>query len=67
LLIPAKLAVPSIHAHAIARPHLIAQLQAGLSGALTLISAPPGYGKTTVVASWLQQLQQDPTQSRAIA
>lgn len=67
MLIPAKLAVPPIHAQTIARSRLVARLQAGITGALTLISAPPGYGKSTVVASWLQQLQQDPTPSHAVA
>lgn len=42
----------------IPRPHLIQKLNNGLSGKLTLISAPPGFGKTTLVSSWLEQVKQ---------
>ncbi|NJN23025.1 MAG: hypothetical protein HC812_19940, partial [Leptolyngbya sp. RL_3_1] len=34
------------------RPHLIDKLNAGLTGKLTLISAPAGFGKTTLVNEW---------------
>src|SRR5688572_14577475 len=36
------------------RPHLLASLDAGLSGKLTLVSAPPGFGKTTLVSEWIR-------------
>ncbi len=35
------------------RPHLIEKLSQGLNGKLTLISAPAGFGKTTLIAEWL--------------
>jgi LuxR family maltose regulon positive regulatory protein len=35
------------------RPRLIARLNAGLYRKLTLISAPAGFGKTTLVSAWL--------------
>ncbi len=38
----------------IPRPHLMERLDAGLPGKLTLISAPAGFGKTTLVSSWLE-------------
>lgn len=38
----------------IARPRLFQQLEEGLVGKLTLISAPAGFGKTTLVSSWLE-------------
>jgi LuxR family maltose regulon positive regulatory protein len=38
------------------RPHLIEKLNAGLSGKLTLVCAPAGFGKTTLVANWGWQL-----------
>ncbi len=41
----------------VARPRLMAQLNEGLPRRLTLISAPAGFGKTTLVSSWLEQMQ----------
>ena len=37
----------------VARPHLIERLNAGLHSKLTLISAPAGFGKTTLVTEWI--------------
>ena len=37
----------------VSRPHLIARLNEGLHGRLTLISAPAGFGKTTLLSEWL--------------
>ena len=48
-----KLFVPPAPAGLVARPHLTARLTAGLAGQLTLVSAPPGFGKTTLLAEWL--------------
>jgi len=39
----------------VARPRLFHRLDQGLSFPLTLISAPPGFGKTSLVATWLYQ------------
>ena len=38
----------------VTRPRLDALLAGALTHSLTLVSAPPGYGKTTLVASWLR-------------
>lgn len=35
------------------RPRLVARLNQGLHGKLTLISAPAGFGKTTLVTEWI--------------
>ena len=35
------------------RPHLLAQLEAGLGGKLTLIAAPAGFGKSTLLSDWI--------------
>ncbi|MGB8385734.1 MAG: LuxR C-terminal-related transcriptional regulator, partial [Dermatophilaceae bacterium] len=41
---------------AISRPLLIERLEAGQSAELTLLSAPAGYGKTTLLTAWLATL-----------
>lgn len=51
-----KIGVPPMRPRLVARPHLIARLNAGLHGQLTLVSAPAGYGKTTLVTEWFSQL-----------
>jgi LuxR family maltose regulon positive regulatory protein len=37
----------------VSRPRLLERLNKGLHGKLTLISAPAGFGKTTLVSSWV--------------
>lgn len=39
------------------RPHLIERLNEGRHHKLTLVSAPAGFGKTTLISAWLAQLQ----------
>ena len=51
LLIHTKLHVPSTRKSLVARPRLQEQIAQGLRGPLTLIVAPAGFGKTTLVAS----------------
>lgn len=51
-LLRTKLSVPLIRAELVTRPRLLAQLNEGLGGKLTLISAPAGFGKTTLLACW---------------
>jgi LuxR family maltose regulon positive regulatory protein len=53
-LLRTKLHMPRLATDLIERPHLLAHLNRGLDRKLTLVSAPAGYGKTTVVAVWLQ-------------
>ena len=53
-LLQTKLYIPPIRAGLVTRPRLIERLYAGLDRKLTLISAPAGFGKTTLVASWLE-------------
>ncbi|HSL45450.1 MAG TPA: LuxR C-terminal-related transcriptional regulator [Anaerolineales bacterium] len=50
-LIHTKLRLPSIRPSLVPRPRLQKQIVQGLQGPLTLIIAPAGFGKTTLVAS----------------
>ena len=52
-ILSTKLYIPARRANVVPRPRLIDRLNAGLSGKLTLISAPAGFGKTTLVSEWL--------------
>src|SRR5688572_24279014 len=50
-----KLYIPPPRPKVVSRPRLIEQLNEGLSSGrkLTLISAPAGFGKTTLVSEWV--------------
>ena len=47
------IAIPSLPAEYISRPTLLDALDGGEQSALTLVCAPPGYGKTLLLADWL--------------
>ncbi len=51
-ILATKLYIPPPPPKAILRPHLIERLNEGMHSKLTLISAPAGFGKTTVVSEW---------------
>jgi LuxR family maltose regulon positive regulatory protein len=50
-----KLYTPVPAQDVVARPDLLARLTKGVTGKLTLISAPAGFGKTTLVSTWVAQ------------
>ncbi len=52
-LLKTKLYVPSVRPEWVLRPRLIEQLNAGLDRKLSLISAPAGFGKTTLLSEWV--------------
>ncbi len=52
LLLATKLHLPHPRAQLVPRSHLVERLQKGVAGALTLVSAPAGFGKTTLLAQW---------------
>jgi LuxR family maltose regulon positive regulatory protein len=56
-LLRTKLYLPSGRPHLVARPRLIARLNEGLTRPLTLLSAPAGFGKTTLLSEWLAQVK----------
>ncbi len=53
-ILATKLSTPITPERRVLRPRLLKRLTAGLSGHLVLISAPAGYGKTTLMADWVQ-------------
>ena len=55
-LLNTKLYLPSLRANHVPRPHLIRQLENALKYPFTLISAPAGYGKTTLFSAWRSSL-----------
>ena len=52
-LLETKLHVPRWRRDLVARPRLSDRLSRGAESALTLVSAPAGFGKTTLLAEWL--------------
>ena len=54
-LLATKLHRPLPRAHLVRRPQLAARLTQGVMGPLTLVSAPAGFGKTTLLVQWLAE------------
>ena len=52
-LLLSKLAQPRLPAFLLDRPRLFSLLDSGREGSLTLLSAPAGFGKTTLVSQWI--------------
>ena len=52
-LVETKLYPPRLRRSLVARPRLSGRLRRGAASRLTLISAPAGFGKTTLLAEWL--------------
>ena len=56
-LLKTKLNQPGITRNFIDRPRLVSLLNTGLRRPLTIVIAPAGFGKTTLVSSWLESLR----------
>ena len=52
-LLQTKLYIPPIRRELVPRLRLIERLNAGLRHKLTLVSAPAGFGKTTLLSEWV--------------
>lgn len=54
-LLRTKFYIPSPRPELVSRPRLIGRLNDGLRRKLTLVSAPAGFGKTTLLSDWSRQ------------
>ncbi len=54
-LIKTKLHIPQPRPDRVPRPRLLERLDAGARRKLILLSAPPGFGKTTLLSEWVQR------------
>ncbi len=54
-LLTTKIHIPPTRADLVARPRLFKMLDQGLTLPLTLVTAPPGFGKTSLITAWLDQ------------
>ncbi|WP_024285505.1 LuxR C-terminal-related transcriptional regulator [Cellulomonas sp. KRMCY2] len=63
-LLETKLHVPRRRRAQVARPRLSERLSRGWESTLTLVSAPAGFGKTTLLTQWLADL---PADGRSVA
>lgn len=66
-LIRTKLHPPPITANVVTRQRLLDQLRDSLECPLTLICSPAGFGKTTLLSTWMEQLQNEHTPSFSFA
>jgi LuxR family maltose regulon positive regulatory protein len=53
VLLETKLTRPPLRSEYVARPELVELLREGEDRSLTVVAAPPGFGKTTLLAAWL--------------
>src|SRR5947199_1456508 len=52
-ILATKLYIPRLRPNVVSRPRLLERLNEGLQRKLTLIAAPAGFGKTTLVSEWV--------------
>jgi LuxR family maltose regulon positive regulatory protein len=64
-LLESKLRIPTPNHGLVQRTRLMRQLDHGVRSRLTLLAAPAGFGKTTLLATWLGAAQ--PADARSIA
>ncbi len=56
-IVRTKLFIPPLRGDLIPRPRLVARIQEGITQKLVLVSAPAGYGKTTLLVEWVHQAE----------
>jgi len=67
LLLETKLYVPRPRRDLVPRPRLSARLDRGAASRLMLVSAPAGFGKTTLLTEWLATRPAGPAGQRLVA
>ena len=55
ILLKTKIHIPTLRAEHVSRSRLIIRLEQGTQGKLTLVSAQAGFGKTTLISSWIKK------------
>ena len=55
LLLRSKMQPPRVPSRHVSRPRLLELLDSGREHSLTLVCAPPGYGKTALLAEWRER------------
>ncbi|NMC11847.1 MAG: hypothetical protein GYA34_03080 [Chloroflexi bacterium] len=55
-LIRTKMMIPTMRTRMVHRSHLIKKIDDGINQGFILVSSPPGYGKTTLIADWAQRV-----------
>jgi LuxR family maltose regulon positive regulatory protein len=56
-ILSTKLYIPRAHPNRVARPRLIGHLNEAMQRPVTLVCAPAGYGKTTLLSEWIPQYE----------
>src|SRR5947209_6802962 len=56
-ILATKLYIPRLRPNVVIRPRLLERLNEGLHRKLTLIAAPAGFGKTTLVSEWVEGIE----------
>jgi LuxR family maltose regulon positive regulatory protein len=56
-ILATKLYIPRLRPNVVSRPRLLERLNEGLHRKLTLISAPAGFGKTTLLGAWVALIE----------
>src|SRR4030042_1212890 len=58
-ILSTKLSIPPLRPRLVRRTRLFQKLNQGLECGLVLVSAPAGYGKSTMLSAWLIQVEVD--------
>src|SRR6266699_2424416 len=56
-ILATKLYIPRLRPNVVSRPRLLERLNEGLYRKLSLIAAPAGFGKTTLVSEWVEGIE----------